>query len=586
MPRRSTPGENTTLRTVARSSAYQGAAHGSDLVLHVVLERSVTQYPLPKSGSVLIGRSSECDLRIEDPSISRRHATVHMGPPLRIEDLGGANGVAVGGARLKQGQQADIAAGAVLELGHVMVVVQESASAPRPRRVWSHGYFEGRVEDECARAEKTRSPFAIARVHVEPGSRGEIIEPIMSSALRASDVLARYGPGDLEALLVDAAQAEAADVVAQIVAALERAGIPARVGLACFPGDGRAPDALLAKASDTVRTPAKTKATGMAPVFGSTLQQLETVLARVARGHINVFVTGETGVGKELVAERVHALSPRAGKPLVRLNCAALSETLLASELFGHERGAFTGADRAKPGLLEAADGGTVFLDEVGDLPMSIQPKLLRVLEDKIVTRVGAIKGRTVDVRFVAATNRDLEGEIAQGRFRADLFFRLNGFQLRVPPLRERRSDIIEIARGFLAQAAGEAGLQAPELSSEVLEVLAGYSWPGNVRELRNVIERAVLLCVDGIITLEHLPIDKMQQHVTQGASAFLATSAEDDALDAALAARERLRLEAALAQHGGNQTHAARALGISRGTLLARMDAYSLTRPRKRPRS
>ncbi len=513
---------------------------------------------------------------------------IHIGPPLWIEDLGGANGVTVGGARLAKGERAPVAAGTVVELGSVMMVVQRSADAPRPRRVWSHGYFEGRVEDECARAERAGSTFAVARVHVGAEARAEAVEPLVSGALRAADVLATYGPGELEALLVDASPAEAAEVVRGIVSTLERAAIQARVGLACFPSDGRAPDALLAKACEDVRTPVRARTTGMAPVFGSTLRQLESVLARVARGTINVLLTGETGVGKELVAERVHALSPRASHPLVRLNCAALSEALLASELFGHERGAFTGADRAKQGLLETADGGTVFLDEVGELPMSIQPKLLRVLEDKVVTRVGAVKGRPVDVRFVAATNRDLETEIGQGRFRQDLFFRLNGFQLRVPPLRERPAEIPEIARGFLAQAASDAGLAAPPtLSPEVLQVLGGYSWPGNVRELRNLIERAVLLCVDGVITLEHLPVDKMHQHVTSTTSAPHRSPEDTGALDpleAALGAREKQRVESALAQHGGNQTQAARALGISRGTLLSRMDAYSLVRPRKRP--
>jgi transcriptional regulator with PAS, ATPase and Fis domain len=281
------------------------------------------------------------------------------------------------------------------------------------------------------------------------------------------------------------------------------------------------------------------------------------------------------------VAELVHSLSPRAACPLVRLNCAGFSETLLASELFGHERGAFTGADRAKPGVLEGAEGGTVFLDEVGELPMSIQPKLLRVLEDKVVTRVGALKGRPIDVRFVAATNRDLEVEVAEGRFRQDLFFRLNGFQLRIPPLRERPGEIAELARAFLAPAARAAGLAtAPSLSQEAQELLVGYSWPGNVRELRNVIERAVLLSTDGVITAVHLPTDKMRQRVTRSAGVPVA---DHDPLRAALEARERQRVEDALAQCGGNQTHAARLLGISRGTLVTRVNAYGLTRPRKR---
>ncbi len=295
---------------------------------------------------------------------------------------------------------------------------------------------------------------------------------------------------------------------------------------------------------------------------------------------------GETGVGKELVAELVHARSPRAKHPLLKLNCASFTETLLASELFGHERGAFTGADRAKAGVLEIADGGTVFLDEVGELPASIQPKLLRVLEDRMVTRVGGVKGRPVDVRFVAATNRDLETEVAEGRFRQDLYFRLSGFQLHVRALRERPEDIPVLARAFVEHAAASNGLATPPaLSGAALDVLVAYSWPGNVRELRNVIDRAVLLCTGGEITVEHLPTDKMKQRValfTPAGGGPGGAQAGRDPLIEALAKREKQSVVDALAKCAGNQTHAARLLGISRGTLLARMATHGLARPRK----
>jgi DNA-binding NtrC family response regulator len=205
------------------------------------------------------------------------------------------------------------------------------------------------------------------------------------------------------------------------------------------------------------------------------------------------------------------------------------------------------------------------------------------------VTRVGALKGRPADVRFVAATNRDLEREVARGAFRQDLFYRLSGFQIRVPALRERSADIEEIARGLLEAASWEAGYTAPPvLSPDALTTLTAYAWPGNVRELRNVIERAVLLCNGDVITIEHLPIDKMQQRVTTASMSLGGEGAQRpdvDPLQAAIDARERQRVESALARCGGNQTHAARLLGISRGTLLARMDTYGLTRPRKRTR-
>lgn len=217
--------------------------------------------------------------------------------------------------------------------------------------------------------------------------------------------------------------------------------------------------------------------------------------ARVAASPINVVVLGENGVGKELLSRAIHSFSPRKAGPFVALNCAALSESLVLSELFGYEKGAFTGALQSRAGLLESASGGTLFLDEVGELPLSMQSKLLRVIEEKKVMRVGARTEREVDVRFVAATNRDLDEEVAAGRFRQDLYFRLNGVSLTVPPLRERREEIRPLASMFLARALGS--LQAPPLSIDeaTFEVLERYPFPGNVRELKNLIERGAALC-------------------------------------------------------------------------------------------
>ena len=566
------------------TTRFQALRHDGDdgeLVLQVVHRGGAFSQPLPRSGSVLVGRARDADVRVDDPAISRAHARIHVGP-LRIEDLGSANGVRVRGERLARGEIAPLEPGVAIDLGNVMLVVQRAPSATRPRRVWSHGYFEGRVEEECARAARKSASFAIARVHLAEGSPESAAAEIVSSVLRPADVLATYVPLELEALLIDATRADAERVVGRVVHALSQRGVAARAGIACFPDDARSPDDLVAFACDAVHKPKRSVRAGPHAVYGSGLVQLEPVLERIARGNINVLVTGETGVGKELVAELLHQLSPRAGRPLVRLNCAALSESLLASELFGHERGAFTGADRAKPGLLEAADGGTVFLDEVGELPLGIQPKLLRVLEDKEVVRVGALKGRPVDVRFVAATNRDLEHEIERGRFRQDLYFRLDAFEVHVPPLRERPRDVAEIARGFLGGAAKRAGVRSPSIAPEAMALLEAYSWPGNVRELRNVIERAVLLSTDGVIRPEHLPVDKMSQRVTGGSASSRPPPALDP-LRAALEARDKQRLVDALAECGGNQTRAAKLLGISRGTLLGRMDACGLARPRKR---
>ena len=229
---------------------------------------------------------------------------------------------------------------------------------------------------------------------------------------------------------------------------LESEGIRITVSHVEFPRDGRTPDELISKISAGVDVAGHELGSGIV-LDDPAMRQLDTLVGRVAPSTINVLLLGETGVGKEVFAERLHERSARSSNPLLRLNCAALSESLVESELFGHERGAFTGAVASKPGLLEQAEGGTVFLDEVGDLPTAVQVKLLRVLEDRQVLRVGALKPLTIDVRFIAATHRDLEEMVSRGEFRQDLYFRLNGITLVIPPLRERRSEIPRLARAF-----------------------------------------------------------------------------------------------------------------------------------------
>ena len=311
------------------------------------------------------------------------------------------------------------------------------------------------------------------------------------------------------------------------------------------------------------------------------MRRLHDVAARVARGTISVLLIGETGTGKEVLAELVHRASPRADGPLVRVNCAALTDSLVESELFGHEEGAFTGAQRERRGLLESADGGTAFLDEIGEVPLAIQAKLLRVLEEGKLVRVGASTPHTIDVRFVAATNRDLEAEIAAGRFRRDLYFRLCGAVLAIPPLRERRAEIEPLAWRFAAATARGIGRPPPRLSSDALAALHRHDWPGNVRELGNVVERAVLLCEGDAIEARHLSFG------ARGGAAPMAVAPVEAAPSARLAdelaALERHRILAALERSGGNQTRAAELLGMPRRTLIKRLQRYGVPRPRRR---
>jgi two-component system response regulator AtoC len=310
---------------------------------------------------------------------------------------------------------------------------------------------------------------------------------------------------------------------------------------------------------------------------------------RAARSQISVLVLGETGVGKEVLARAIHERSPRSKGPFMGINCAAISESLLESELFGHEKGAFTGATAARAGLFETANGGTVFLDEVGELHATTQAKLLRVLEERVVTRLGSSRTTTIDVRFVAATNRDLEADSLAGRFRQDLFFRLHGLSLLIPPLRERASEIEPLVRKFLAAACAQIErTELPDLSPAALDLMRAYAWPGNVRELRNVVERAAVLCAGDTILPQHLPPSLTKTRVAERPALPSAPPGTESPpaprdLHAEIGRLERLRITAALAQHSGNQSEAARSLGISRRTLVSRLNEYGLPRPRKR---
>jgi len=308
-----------------------------------------------------------------------------------------------------------------------------------------------------------------------------------------------------------------------------------------------------------------------------TMASLYEMLERVSKSTINVLLLGETGVGKDVMARRLHAMSARADKPFLALNCGALPDPLLESELFGHERGAFTGAVEAKAGLLETADGGTVFLDEIGELPMAIQVKLLRVLEDRQARRVGGTQVRPFDIRFVAATNRDLEEAVQLKAFRADLYYRINGISLFIPPLRQRIGEIEELTRSFVRKFSNRTGGQARTVSADALAWLKAHPWPGNIRELQNCIERAVLLATGTEISLAHLSVGQAPATPDAGAAASGASEAVVRDADP-----ERTRIIDALEACAGNQTRAAKLLSISRNTLLARLDAYGIPRPRK----
>ncbi len=303
------------------------------------------------------------------------------------------------------------------------------------------------------------------------------------------------------------------------------------------------------------------------------MKQLYAVIDVVAASPLRILLLGETGAGKEVIARAIHARSQRAAKPFLAINCAALAEGLLESELFGHEKGAFTGAVAAKAGLFEAADGGTLFLDEIGEMSPGTQAKLLRVLESGEVMRLGSVKPKVVDVRVVAATHRDLRARAEAGSFRSDLYYRLDGATLVLPPLRERTADIEPLARRFATEMAAKLGIPAPTIRAEAISALQKHAWPGNVRELRNVIERAVVMRNGAALRAADLDLER------QAAPAGV----PGDGLWSNVEHLERQKIVDALAATAGNQSAAARRLGIARMTLIKRIEQFGLARPKKK---
>jgi len=312
---------------------------------------------------------------------------------------------------------------------------------------------------------------------------------------------------------------------------------------------------------------------GSSPSLARVLELVE----KVAPTGSSVLLRGETGTGKELLARAIHVNSPRWDQPFVRVNCAALASGVLESELFGHEKGSFTGAVGRRIGRFELADRGTIFLDEVGDLPIEVQIKLLRVLQEREFERVGGTETIRVDVRVVSATNRDLEAAIRCGEFREDLFYRLNVFPLQIPPLRERRDDIGRLARHFVQKYQPVTGRHVRGLTDAALARLEQYSWPGNVRELENVIERAMILCAGGEIDVEHLAFASTAAAAPAPAGSAADTGRRSDSLPAALEEVERRELVNALEKARSNKADAARLLGINRSTLYYRLKKHGL---------
>ncbi len=548
-------------------------------VLYVTGPGGGARHLLPE-GYVSLGRGGESTIVIDDPRVSRTHAALITGTELTLTDLGSANGTLLAGHRLKPGEAHQVAPGETFFIGDSALVVRFTSLRSREERYVAAWSEAGKrfAQPSTAGAD---GALVVMRVRaVRPQSRATW-EAIVGEMLDSPREWMMWTGDDSFLLGLDAGREGdrprlEREILRHFFSWSATATVESRLVTADqLPRTDEDPRAFFGSQA------AVTLNRGPIVLCDQAMLALKQAVARVANAPVNVLVLGETGAGKDVVASMVHELSVRASKPFVGINCASLPEQLLESELFGHERGAFTGAVAAKPGLLESADGGTVFLDEIGDLPPSLQAKLLRAIESRTITRVGAVRSRTVDVRFVAATNRGLQEDVDAGRFRRDLFYRLNTVTLTVPPLRARRSEIEPLARLFLDGASTRFGIPGLTLSPASVAALVAHAWPGNVRELRNIIERAVLLCPQTVIEPAHLGL------ASAGGAAQPAPVAPEETLGDTVDelgddGPTRARIERALVEHAGNQSRAAKALGIPRRTLVRQIARLKLPRPRK----
>jgi len=569
--------------------------HGQALKLLVVAHSGVTEFDLGRDGDYTVGRSPSAEVCLDAASVSRAHAllVVREGR-VSIQDLRSTNGTFLNGSKIGE-EPEPIGPGDALRFGDLLAQLRGSAlPTERQARLLGGDEFADRMAEEAERAVRFGSSFALLALEAIDGPRDADLRRIAMPALRAVDVLTVRTPERIDVLLVEARRDDARRVGERLAAQGERHGVQLKMGIACFPEESPSADAALFSAqlalgnkSDDSIVFAREAARSIrlagrdALVADPAMVRLYAFIERIAAAPLPVLVVGETGAGKELAVEAVHLFSKRRGQ-LVKINCAALPETLLESELFGYEKGAFSGADSPKPGLVRTAEGGTLFLDEIGDMPLALQGKLLRVVEDMRVRPIGSAVEHAVDVRVVAATNRDLRTEAASGRFRLDLYYRLSGALIQVPPLRERGREIPLLAEKFARETAEGLGVPSPSLDPRTTELLRGYGWPGNVRELRHAVASAVVASGSSVLLPEHFALSgaavvpaAIEPRPSEGphTEPILRT------LDEEVRHLERRRIVEALEAEGGNQTRAAERLGMPRRTLVAKLKNLGIRR-------
>ncbi|WP_437492432.1 sigma 54-interacting transcriptional regulator [Sorangium sp. So ce1014] len=591
---------------------------GRSVALLVHHTRGVQSALLAPDEPLTIGRTAPARLCIEDPTLSREHARFSLaGGRVRVEDLGSRNGTRIAGRRVKE---AELDIGDEVFLGGVVVRIEALGATGEPLGIEGEDRLRRHVDEELARAEQFRRPFALLFVRsVHAGSAGpddwHWLE-VLRARLRPVDRIALYGVDTAQVLLPETG-ADDAERIARAIAAPAQGDVDLLVGGAVHPDAGSTAEALVERARDAARraSPARRvelvtssswtveETVGGAPVAGTAMRELLATIERVAASRIPVVLHGETGTGKEVLARLIHDSGPRNTRRMVRVNCGAIPKDLVESTLFGYERGAFTGALQQQKGVFEDANGGTVFLDEIGELPPAAQAALLRVLETGSFSRVGSPREIETDVRIVAATHRDLETMCESGAFRADLYYRLGGVVIDIPPLRERKGEIEPLAWRFLRVANEANGRSVQGIARAALDLLQLYNWPGNVRELRNAIERAVVVTRGALVGPEDLParVRAARADAEHASDSGRASDPERTSPDIAAGAlppspppssvegapvRGKLQqyeakiLRDTLEAAGWIRTEAARRLGIPVRTLSYRMKVLGVAKP------
>lgn len=542
---------------------------------------------LRENQSLVVGRAESAEIVIDDPSLSRAHARLSLnGGQVSIEDLGSTNGCLLNGVRVTCATVQDRDA---VQLGSIELRVCARACFPEETVRVPHAVFMRALTEEIVRARLGGRCVSVLAVKHHDDLQ---LQRGLQSALKPLDRWCCFAP-TIDLVLLPEQDAAAARHWLQSVP--HAAQVESRSGIASYPTlvetaeelVSRALDACLAAPLGGVQEalPRKGSTSTRTVILSPPMLRLYELVVRAARTTLPILVHGETGSGKELIARALHDKSPRCKAPFKALNCATIPVGLIESVLFGHERGSFSGADRQTLGVFEQATGGTVFLDEVGELSPQAQAALLRVLEQRCIVRVGATREIEVDVRLVAATHRNLSAMVKSGAFREDLLFRLDALTLSVPPLRERREEIVPLAEMFLVQARERWTASAARLSEDAREALLAFAWPGNVRQLRNAVERAVVVCAGDVIDVEDLPSDiwaeSGEMPPLNPATGELSPAAE--AAEGFRSLPERVRafeialIRDALDRAAGNQTQAARILGVPRRTLASKVHAYDM---------